>query len=451
MWTYAKASDLKHLWMHELAQILYGSRSWHRREQQNNRMHTAVYRAIELAKPDNWQELVLEWPHESKDGHHKIAYTRSDEHGHADRQTVTPVAKYLTRHFSSLRSDQIRNIAALYVEAVFKIVHTMEEMLDIIANGPKSCMSGDEEKFAYLRGHHPYEVYDPKYGWHMVCAIENGEYTGRALLNNGRFVRTYRARDSGNYSDSDERLNAYLQEEGYERASNWDGYNLRKIQAVNSNGFVAPYIDGTAQGVVDNGDYLRITDDESEADYTCDNTDGTADEISHQTCEECDDNVGEGDGYWVGRNEDRFICEHCHSHCYTSVYGRSGNQYAVHENSAVEVDGDWFDEEYLSDNDIITLENGDYCKMDDAVCIDSNGEWYESESDDICYTVDGKYEMREDCVELENGEWCLDSEAWCCDHTGDYYQTSDCDSVTTKCGKIIHEDHAEHYEMQEVE
>lgn len=449
MWTSTMAHDLIHNWMKELAHILFNSRRWHRREQSNDgRMHDAIYKAISLEKPDCWQALVLEWPHDSKEGDHKIAYTRSDEHGDADRQTVTPVSKYLTRHFSRLRSDQIRNIAALYVEAEFKIVRTMGEMLDIIVKGPNSCMSGDEEGFPYLQGKHPYEAYDPKYGWHMACTMEGGVYTGRALLNDDVYVRTYRGREGSSYSDSDERLNAWLQEEGYSKASGWAGYKILKLSARNEGGFVAPYLDGDAKYVIDGGNYFRVTDDECEANYKCDNTDGSADEVNCDSCEDCGGNIRDGDGHWAGAHEDVRICDCCRHDHYTYVYGRRGNQYVVNDDNMIEVDGEYYHDEYLSDNDIVELENGEYCHQDNAVCIESNHEWHRVDSDDICHTVDGNYEMREDCVELENGEWCLESEAWCCDHTGDYYQASEHDSVTTKCGKIIHEDHAEHYEMQ---
>lgn len=452
MWTSTKSHNLIHNWMKELAHILLHSRSWHRREQYNDgRMHDAVYRAISLEKPDNWQELVLEWPHDSKEGHHKIAYTRTEEHGEADRQTVTPVSKYLTRHFSRLRSDQIRNIAALYVEASFKIVRTMEEMLDIIVNGPSSCMSGDEERFSYLYDKHPYEVYDPKFGWHMACTMEGGKYTGRALLNDEQYVRTYRGREGSSYSDSDERLNAWLQEEGYSKASGWSGYKLLKLGARNDNGFVAPYLDGDEKYVIDCGNYFRVTDDEGEANYKCDNTDGSADEVNCESCEDCGANIRDGDGHWAGVHEDVRICDGCRHDHYTYVYGRRGNQYVVNDDDMIEVDGEYYHDQYLSDNDIVELENGEYCHQDNAVCIESNHEWHRVDSDDICHTVDGEYEMREDCVELENGEWCLTDEAWQCEHSHDYYANSDCDSVTTKCGKTIHEDHADEYEMEDDE
>jgi hypothetical protein len=325
----------------------------------------------------------------------------------------------------------------------------MEEMLDIIVNGPNSCMSGDEEGFAYLNDKHPYEAYDPKFGWHMACVMEGGVYTGRALLNEQVYVRTYRKRDSGSYSDSDERLNAWLQEEGYCKASCWSGYKISKLAARNSNGFVAPYLDGDHKYVIDNRTSLTITDDESEADYQCDNTDGTADEVNKVSCEDCGDRIADGDGHWVYSDESTHVCEHCRDNHYQHVIGRRGNEYAVREEVAIEVNGDYYDPEYLSDNGIVELHNGEYIHEDDAVYIESCGEYFENDDSDICYTIDGEWEMREDCVELENGEYCLESESWLCEHSEDWYQSSECDSVTTACGKIVHEDYADLYDLED--
>jgi hypothetical protein len=81
-----------------------------------------------------------------------------------------------------------------------------------------------------------------------------------------------------------------------------------------------------------------------------------------------------------------------------------------------------------------------------VVYVESASEYYPSDSEDVCCTYDGEWELRDDCVLLENGEYCLESDAWCCDHTGDYYACSEHDSVTTKCGKIVHEDYADEYE-----
>lgn len=433
----------------EMAKVLYKTRHWHYREQTKGDVHPAVLRACYYAEPKDLQQLVLEWPRASKDGQHKIAYTRDEKYGEADRQLTLSVSKYLTRHFPALSSDRIRDISARYCEASFHVVNTMPEMLDAIINGPGSCMAKEAAYFDRLNGHHPYEAYDPAYGWSMALITEGPTITGRALLNDNKWVRTYRRKEDSDgqrtsFSDVDERLIAWLTDQGHQRVNGWRGFKLARLDARNNCGFVAPYIDGTSQDVDDLGNCLQIV---AEGDYRCNNTDGTADERSGTTCEDCDDRIREDDDrYFVYRAEDRCVCESCLENNYTRVLGRSGNEYWVDNADAVEVDGEYYDEQYLGDNSIVQVYNGDYFHADNAVWIESANEYYPTDSYLVCCTADGEYEMREDCVKLENGEWCLTDDAWCCDHTGDYYAKVDHDYVTTKCGKIVHEEYASQYE-----
>jgi hypothetical protein len=141
------------------------------------------------------------------------------------------------------------------------------------------------------------------------------------------------------------------------------------------------------------------------------------------------------------------VCESCRDDSYTMVYGRSSDRYYVDNDDAVEVNGEYYDCNWLDDNEIVQLHDGEYCHQDDAVLINSVGAYYPSESDYICYTKAGEYELCNDCVELEDGEYCLTDDAWQCDHSGDYYE-NDVDSVATKCGKRIHEDYADEYELE---
>lgn len=431
-------------------------RDWHRREQDRGYVHPAIFQAWDHHAPDSIEQLVMEWPRASKEGDHKIAYTRDEKYGEADRQLATAVSKYLARHFPKLASNVIRDISARYVEAKFEIVTTMEDMLETIRKGPGSCMSGKESKFdSDLDGVHPYEVYDPQYGWSMVRVMEEGRITGRVLINDNEYVRTYRMRFESDgvtptaYSDTDERLNAWLRDNGYVKASSWRGNKLKYISANNNCGFVAPYIDGSARDVDVCGAYLEIVST-GDGEFCCDNTGGDADEREdREACEDCDSRMSADHTWHVYRDSSRCVCESCYQSNYTRVIGRRGDEYAVENSVAVEVDSVWYHDEWLSDNGIVQLENGEYAKEEDAVWIESASEYYPFESDDICYTKAGEHEMKDDCVALADGEWCLTADAWQCEHSGEWYET-EIDSVTTKCGKIIHEDYADEYEMQAV-
>ena len=443
-----KSHDTR-VWMALMKDVLWHSRPWHQREQRQAYMHNAIYQAVDLAQPADLQQLVLEWPHPATGDITKIAYTRDDANGVADRQATVSVGKYLTRHFPTLRDNIIRDIAARYVMGTFKFVHTMREMLDVIERGPNSCMGKSADDFR-CNGLHPYQAYDPEHGWHMAVYVEaDGRYTGRALCNEQTFVRTYRASDS-TYSSEDDRMRVWLEEQGYQKVSSWEGQRLKYIAVSNNDcGFLAPYLDGAHQGVIASSGSLLICDEnDGDAEYECNSQNGDASEVNRRSCEDCGDRVSEDDGYWIGRHEDSLVCSDCCNDHYIHAYGRGGNKYYIHNNDAVECNGEYYEANYISDNNIVCLEDGEYCEMDDAIYIESNSEYYHCDDHRICYTVDGEHELKDNCVELENGEYCLSGDAWQCEHSGDWYANSDCDPVATACGKSIHEDYADEYETQ---
>ena len=433
----------------DIASVLYRHRQWFAREVDNNSsIHEAIYKAWDMAEPADVEQLVMEWPHAAKEGPHKIAYTRDEKYGEADRQLVLSVGKYLTRHFPALSSDTIRDISAMYCEAKFGFVRTMPEMLEIIKHGPGSCMSGNEAEFSQTDGRHPYEAYDPEHGWHMAYVKEGTQFTGRALLNDNTFVRTYRGNPKQSaYSDTDERLNSWLREQGYAKARNWVGFSLKRIPVSNNCGFLAPYLDGDDKDVEVSSKALHIVGS-GDGEYICNETMGDAEARGGLTCDNCDDRMHEDDSYSVYRDGSSCVCGHCYENQFTIVIGRRGETYAISNDDAIEVDGEWYDSSFLDDNEIVQLYDDEYAHVNDTVYIESCDAHYPSESELICYTQAGEYELCNDCVELENGEWCLKWDAWQCEHSGDWYACDDVDSVTTKGGKIIHPDHAHEYNLQ---
>jgi hypothetical protein len=120
------------------------------------------------------------------------------------------------------------------------------------------------------------------------------------------------------------------------------------------------------------------------------------------------------------------------------VQGRRRHEYYVHNDNAVQTqEGDWYDSEYLSDNDIVQLHDGDYTHSDNAVYIESEDAYYSDGDDDICYAEDSnRHELKDDC--------------WQCTETRNWY-TDDEDSVEVD-DKLYHPDHApETDEEDEVE
>lgn len=416
-------------------------RAWHEREQARYPIHPIIRKALRMSRPDDWQLLLLQWPHESQTDKMRLAYTRDERSGEADRQVVTSLGKYLRAHFTSLPDHALRDLVALHSDSECKFIHTTAEMLYHLLRGPRSCMVWDAD-----RGRHPYETYCPTLGWHMAVRIYDGDTVGRALCNvdkhgNKYFVRTYKKDPHNGYSNADETLAAWLKSQGYEHRGGYDwGTKLKHIP--HKDYFLAPYLDGCNQEIdirtIDSTRYLVIADC---GEYTCNQTDGTTEEGGGEECADCGERFDDGDGYWVGRYDDRHVCSSCCEDSYRYGYGRNGNQYYIHEDDAEWVEGwdEYVDNNYLSDNNLIRLDNGDLCQEDDAVEIDDR--WYHCEDERIVNDHEGNYRLVEDCVELENGDWCLEEDAWKCHATSDWYAFTDVEPVTID-GETYHPDDA---------
>jgi hypothetical protein len=84
----------------------------------------------------------------------------------------------------------------------------------------------------------------------------------------------------------------------------------------------------------------------------------------------------------------------------------------VHNDNAVQTqEGDWYDSDWLSDNDIVELHSGDYTHSDNAVYIESCDAYYHTDDDDIVHAEDtGDYELKDDCWQCtESGDWYTDA------------------------------------------
>jgi hypothetical protein len=423
----------------EMAQInaKRDARYWIIREMDSYPVHSVIHAAIKLARPYDWHQLLLEHPHVSQGDRSRIAYTQNEIKGQKNIQTVTSVGKYLNRHFP-LPDHIIRDLVARHGSAAhYQFVHTTAEMIYHLHKGPGSCMVWRDDRGIRCSdgvSRHPYEAYDPKYGWHMAVRIEGDETIGRALCMtqpiDGKkyYVRTYARPSNGGYSETDNGMENWLAEQGYVKENYWeDGERLAYHET--SDHFLAPFLDGGEKRVtIDVGAKAIVIDGDGE--YLCDQTGGcpTDDSGDYFDCEDCGDRTPDDDGYWIGRGEDTRVCESCLNNDYTYVYGRRGNQYYVHNDNVVYVDSqsESYDVDYLDDNEIVELNNGEYAPLDEAVEVD--GDWYHVEDDRICRTED-------------TDEFLLvDDGCWQCEESGNWY-TDSIDFVEVE-GCKYHPDHA---------
>jgi hypothetical protein len=401
-------------------------RDWHVREQARYDMHPIIKKAVMLAPPANWHALVLEWPHISVSSDtSKIAYTRNEQHGIDNRQTVTTVGKYITRNFPTMRDHEVRDLCGMYGASTFKISHSMEEMIDLIQRGPRSCMVFNENDDDYMADEgHPYRVYDPALGWGLAVRVMACSIDGRALVNENSktFVRSYRRNDTG-YSSADEELQSWLNDQGYRHAGGWaDGTRLRYIpfKKYGQDMPTAPYIDGQNRTVrVDEYTKTLIIDDDGN--WLCDLTNGEAQENASCICPDCNDRVDEDDLVSTYDGNGDAVCNSCIENEYYWVHGRNGYEYYVHRNDMVEVNDNYYHDDYLHDNGIVELYDGEYAELDDTVCID--GDYYMHDDERIvrCEDTDD-YAHIEDCWQCHiSGNWYASDEPirLCCTLTQD--------------------------------
>ena len=420
------------------AYIVCKHRPWFDRERLRSELHPAVKRLLECDhRPIYWQRLLLEWPHVSDTDRERIAYTRDERAGEADRQTITTVGKYLSRHFD-LPDHIIRDAVASYIGNVdrYEILRTVDAMVHAVNSGPHSCMKWtcrDSLHCSDGTERHPYAAYDPQYGWHMAVRISpDGEITGRALLNNDTddtlyWVRSFGSQPGSSYSYTDQALEAWLKEQGYVKYHQWHEDAQLACHRVNRNDFLGPYVDGdlhTAR-IEDRGDGPKMFLD-SDGDYELRRQDGFAEEASRHTCPQCGERVDADDMTSIGYHGEDSACSSCIENDYTYVTGRAGDTYYVPNSDAIEADGDYYDCHYLDRNDIVQLENGDYTHRDNAVlCVDDD-EWYRSDDDTMVYCdYDNNYHHIDNCVETQDNGWVHEDGAWQCEGSSKWYSDSE--------------------------
>jgi len=396
-------------------ELTYPGRAWFRREVDKYRMHDVINEMLHNWYPDNWHLLLLEWPHRSESDPNRIAYTPNEKYGEADRQVITTIGKYLTRHFTDVPDHEIRDVVARHTyDGNIHITRDLDEMVDAVIEGPSSCMSKDfsitgrDDNY-----HHPYEVYDPAYGWGMAIRKAGNKVLGRCLVLDidglsKCFVRSYKRHpDERSHSGVDESIEAWLKAQGYDKYSGWpEGARLALIETRNG-GIILPYIDGDNDRVSRSYDGKLFID--SNGDYEGDNTNGVADEHGTE-CSCCGSRCSEDDGIWVGRYGDDFVGACC-SDSYTHVIGRHGDEYYVHEDDAVYAeDGNHYHADYLDDNSIVEDVDGNYQHLDDVVFIESEDVYYPADDDRICHAEDtNRYELSEDCWQCTgDGKWYTD-------------------------------------------
>ena len=458
--------------------FLYGPHSWHLNLTHTHQLHPCILRVIktDCIRPVDWNQLLLEWPHISEDNSEMVAYTRNEEAGldfpinGSKRQTKTSLGKYLARHWPHVPDHMRRDWAGRFKPATFEIWDTREGIISGVELGPQSCMkssygsipfrTSDNEVLCAWHSdksnpepdwnRHPYIVYEPEFGWRMAVMLDQGApniVIARCLVNDKdkTFVRSYTRRSSdSDYSYTNDNLETWLRDKGYQRVSGWRGKKLGVYAHPEDEGVMMPYLDGSPQTADHMGSHLVVS---TNGDLAGDNTDGRGGEqrASMGDCARCDESVYEDDDdrIWAGRNEDDIVCGSC-ANFFTFVRGadsgtRNGwTNYYVRDDDAVQVRGHAYDEDNLPDC-IVELHDGEKVHEDEAVHLDEEDAYYASDDDDIV-CVDGDWYLKDSdtVVECRDDEYRLRADCWKDADTEHWY--SDDDEPVEINGETYHPD-----------
>lgn len=269
--------------------------TWREREQEfiNRQCYTQPVWVNERFWFNNYEIHKHHYAHVSLDDPSMIAFIESDAKGEADRQTRMKPGRYLKKYFGHvLTAKQIAYYSEWFATGLepprdipgeLKFATTEEEIIDVYARGPHSCMKGMECVRVYAAGDL------------AVAYVEHeGEVISRALCwpKKGAFGRCYPNEDDqdlrAQQNDLRNRLKALGWTSTYEDDTALDG---ARIQAIHLWGdtYVMPYLDHSAR-LDFHGDHFILT---SEGEYGSDSTGGQVviTQPAWGQCDRCGDDI----------------------------------------------------------------------------------------------------------------------------------------------------------------
>ena len=285
---------------------------WHAREQRL--FDTGIYKRLPWHDAP-WNTLP-HFAHVSRKSPNKLAFTKNDEHGERDIQTLMRPGRYLTQYFPALSQDDIRDWCGKYAaeneELELKFATTPDEIEDVYTHGPRSCMSYPARDFD--SNVHPTRVYGA--GDLAIAYIEDADNESDGDGDNARV--TARAicwpakKIYGRMYGDISRLCELLEMEGFSQQTHKNSFEgARLLRIENDNDFVAPYLDHIGT-VHDNGKFLILSEDDE---YNCQETNGLCQ--TRHCCDHCNKPTNETytvDGeQWCEycRDNDAFYCDGC--------------------------------------------------------------------------------------------------------------------------------------------
>ena len=347
------------------------------------------------------------------------------------KEVRTKLGKYLTTykdelHLTELEIKSIVEAHSSYIESqkgweVRYIESTDKKGWEDIYNSEvNSCMKGESAVHVYA---HPLSDLKLAYlssseGTIARCIVREGRddleeyHEGNSQMRG--WVRIY-PDDNGN--PEGRFLLDYLKTNGYPNRTSLEGC-LLELDQDGDYDCVCPYIDSGGGGAqkadivtyrVEGRDqkFLQI---DVEGEYDCTNTNGFASRADCE-CDDCGEHFCDDDMTYVGRNDDSRVCNGCLDN-YNYAYTRGRNQENIYYEYTIEVNGEYYDEEYISEYNIYQCEASDnYYHIDDMVST-SRGLIHFDYAIHLDYQDNEGYDFahENDVAHLSDGSTCHDAD-----------------------------------------
>ena len=332
----------------------------------------------------------LTFPHYSSQEPGQVAFQPIDpSYREADRQIRTKPGRYLNK-FLDLDSDQVRKCVSIEngdKSVQLKFAKTVKEFTNVYLRGPSSCMSHSIDWYdaSASTGRLPVSILANGDIEVAYLELDNGIIPARAIVvqSDMEMLDVYCNNDAMDGARGE--LQSQLRDAGYSYNSTaLVGQKIERIPIDGDDVFVCPYIDCGGLPVIDTGDYLQICHSD-EGDMTADYQSGVC-QNNQKFCSHCEDNH-DSEATYVEDVGD--VCENCLDNDYVHAYCGRGHDRYIHHEDAIFIDsmGEWYrhtddtlrfyniyqchiTDEYYHTDDLVTCDVSDeYIHQDQAVHI----------------------------------------------------------------------------------
>lgn len=363
---------------------------------------------------------VLHNVHQSEVDPMMIAYYPTLHHLRIKKEIRTKLGKYLStfREYFNLSEADIKSCVEAHASFIqsrkgwnVKFIESNDPngWIDVYKKSQKKPRS--EEDMSCMTDSESVQVYaNDQSVLRLAYMMDNETILARCIVREDEkaWIRVYP--DPNGFPEGRFLLDT-LKSLGYEDRSNLNGVYLSAI--LKGSKYLAPYIDfgnpddetyqrGSIK-TLDGKDYIIVGHGDE---FELNKTDGLTSDSEMETCDDCDERCDESETVY-SEYHNLTICEYCRENYYFAHVSRRSEDY-IHQDYVIEVRGEFYLEDCLSDFDIYRCEESDTYYPIDELHSTSRGFIHET----YCLPIDhensdgNNYAHQDDVATLSDGSTC---------------------------------------------